>query len=113
MYNYFNPMYPQQPNQNYQNNYIQPTQQTVYHPLTFVSGIEGAKAFIVNPNQTIYLIDSDSDKLFIKSADSNGRYTIQTKRIVDVDIEAPKINYVTLDDFNALKEKVEGILNAK
>ena len=48
---YFNP-YQQYP-------YTQPTQQqtpmTNYLQLTFINGIEGAKAFIVAPNQTIYL----------------------------------------------------------
>ena len=55
--------------------------QTQYIPLTFVSGIEGAKAFIVAPNQTVYLRDSDTETLFIKTADAQGRYTLKTYNI--------------------------------
>ena len=63
----------------------QPTQQN-YLPLTFVSGIEGAKAFIVNPNQVIYLKDSDSDVLFEKKADSQGKYTLTAFKLTQIDI---------------------------
>ena len=63
----------------------QPTQQN-YLPLTFVSGVEGAKAFIVNPNQIIYLKDSDSDVLFEKKADSQGKYTLTAFKLTQIDI---------------------------
>ena len=63
----------------------QPTQQS-YLPLTFVSGIEGAKAFIVNPNQVVYLKDSDSDVLFEKKADSQGKYTLIAFKLTQLDI---------------------------
>ena len=65
------------------NNYYYPNQQQVaqpqmqqqiqhpnYLPLTYVNGEEGAKAYIVSPNTTIYLRDSDSNKLFIKTSDN-------------------------------------------
>lgn len=100
--NYGNPyMYNQmsankyaQPNQQaVYNNYQQPQniampqyQQTNYLPLTFVNGVEGAKAFIVNPNQTIYLKDSDSNLLFEKRADSQGKYSLVGYKLEEISI---------------------------
>lgn len=100
---YFNP-YQQYP-------YTQPTQQqtpmTNYLQLTFINGIEGAKAFIVAPNQTIYLKDSDSNILYEKKADAQGRYTLTAFELKPVEINtltAPiKTEYATTSDLNALK----------
>ena len=86
--------------------------QTQYIPLTFVSGIEGAKAFIVAPNQTVYLRDSDSDTLFIKSADVQGRYSLKVYTLVPT--EAPSKHtpeYVTIDTLNNLKKELEEKIN--
>ena len=100
-----------QPQPAYQQ-YQQP-QQTQYIPLTFVSGIEGAKAFIVGANQTVYLRDSDSDMIFIKSADSQGRYTLKTYNLIPTD-EVKKINkneFASLEALNALKRDLEERMN--
>ena len=100
---YFNP-YQQYP-------YTQPTQQqtpmTNYLQLTFINGIEGAKAFIVAPNQTIYLKDSDSNILYEKKADAQGRYTLTAFELKPVEINTPQATptntYATTNDLNALK----------
>ena len=103
-YNYMQP----------QQNAYQPQQQTTqYIPLTFVSGIEGAKAFIVAPNQTVYLRDSDSETLFVKTADMQGRYTLKVYNLIPIE-EAQKnlkTNYVTLESLNALKQDFEEKMN--
>ena len=95
---YFNPyqqypytqQYQQQTQpQNYYNQQPQSHQaqpQTNYLPLTFVSGIEGAKAFIVAPNQIVYLKDSDSNILFEKKADQQGKYTLTAFELKPIDI---------------------------
>lgn len=95
---YFNP-YNQYP-------YSQPQpqpQQTNYLPLTFVSGIEGAKAFIVAPNQVIYLKDSDSNILYEKRADAQGRYSLVAYEMKPVNDSKPTSDYATTNDLNALK----------
>ena len=78
----------QQQNINMQPNYqqMQTQQQTTYLPLTFVNGIEGAKAFIVGANQTIYLKDSDSNILFEKKADNQGKYSLTAFKLEQIDI---------------------------
>lgn len=95
---YFNP-YNQYP-------YSQPQpqpQQTNYLPLTFVSGIEGAKAFIVAPNQVIYLKDSDSNILYEKRADAQGRYSLVAYEMKPVNDSKQTSDYATTSDLNALK----------
>ena len=107
---YFNP-YNQYP-------YSQPQpqpQQTNYLPLTFVSGIEGAKAFIVAPNQVIYLKDSDSNILYEKRADAQGRYSLTAFEMKPVNDSKPTSDYATTSDLNALKsmltEKIDILSN--
>ena len=99
---YFNP-YNQYP-------YSQPQpqpQQTNYLPLTFVSGIEGAKAFIVAPNQTVYLKDSDSNILYEKKADSQGRYSLIAYEMKPItESNKPQVDYATINDLEALKERL-------
>ena len=94
---YFNP-YNQYP-------YSQPQpQQTNYLPLTFVSGIEGAKAFIVAPNQVVYLKDSDSNILYEKKADAQGRYSLTAYEMKPVnDTSKQQGEFATTSDLAALK----------
>lgn len=109
-----------------QNNYNQQMQQPVqqqtsYLPLSFTNGVIGAKAFIVAPNQTVFLRDSDegSNLLFEKSADMYGKYTIKAYRLTQVNIddigkplpEMPKNEYITKEDLNNFKLIFENKMN--
>lgn len=110
----------QQTNYNQQ---MQPQQQQIpYIPLTYISGIVGAKAYIVAPNQTVFLKDSDegSNLLFEKSADNFGRYTLKAyelKQISMDDIGKPKESkpnmeeYATKNDLKALQTLFESRMN--
>ena len=116
---YYNPyqQYPYTQNtMQYQQPQPQPQVQTNYLPLTFINGIEGAKAFIVHPNQTVYLKDSDSNLLFEKRADSQGKYTITAFELKQVDYTKPAVqpvtNYATLEDLNNLQVKLEAMINS-
>ena len=112
MYNnpYMNGYYQQTPQ--YSNNYgsTQTTQaQYSMIPLTFVNGIEGAKAYIVPANSTIYLRDSDSNMLFIKSSDPMGRSYLKAYRMEEIDENQTSMSfkqedYVKISDFRALQE---------
>ena len=99
--NYYNPYGYQQPYQQ---------TQTTYHPLTFVSGLVGAQAFIVSPGQTVYLMDMQEKMLYIKTSDNQGRYSLQAFTLVD---NASK----PANDFESLSARVskleEMINNAK
>lgn len=127
--NYYNPQgyYQQQALQ-------QPIQQQNFIPLTFTNGFIGAKAYtMMYPNSTIYLQDSESDRLFIKKADSQGKCTLETYRLVKEEIdengnsinknneqkELPKdyltkddvVNFASKSDLQALQDTLIDSLN--
>ena len=105
--NYNNPYFNPYQTYPYTQQQTQQPQQTNYLQLTFINGIEGAKAFIVAPNQTIYLKDSDSNILYEKKADAQGRYTLTAFELKQVEINTPQATptstYATTSDLNALK----------
>lgn len=127
--NYYQPVMPQQnynnsnngnvvPNMYQQQSQPQPQMpqtQTTYLPLTYVSGLIGAKSFIVAPNQTFFLRDSDegSNLLFEKSADMYGKYTIKAYRLVETNLddvgkpvaEMPKQDTITKNDLSGFATK--------
>ena len=79
-------------------NYMQPQQPQ----FTFVSGLEGAKAFIVAPNQTVYLKDNDNNILYEKKVDASGHYTLNAYELKPIE-QSQSPTYVTTNDLNALK----------
>ena len=126
-----NNSYVQQPIMNNGTNQNQQqSNQQIYLPLTFVRDINEAKRFIVNPNQTIYMRDSNSkDIMYIKSMDSQGTINFQVKKLVDVDMNNNNNNqnsqmnnqqnnsidlrdYVKRDELKELKDKINDLNNA-
>lgn len=130
---YFNPMQtptmpPMADNQNqfaqpYQPPMQQPTQpiapptaptQTpqMSNDMIWVQGLAGAKAYLVAPNTTVTLWDSESETIYLKSCDSNG---VPSMRILDIKerIETPtkspsnEVNELTKDF--ALVDDLKGI----
>lgn len=118
-YNYFPAGYqPYYPVQNQMQNNAQPTQNS---SIIWVSGEAGAKAYMVAPNTTVQLWDSESQTIYLKSADASG---MPSMRIIDYTIRdntpkapnlSPQSDFVTrselqsvLDELNALKAKLDG-----
>ena len=110
-YGYSNP-YMTQPNY-YQQPTMQqqPVAQQNFIPLTFTNGLIGAKAYIMmQPNSIVYLQDSESDKLFIKKSDAQGRCTLETYRLVreqtdeNGNIVPSQTIFATKDDLKALQD---------
>lgn len=54
----------------------QPPQQPT-SSFIWVQGLEGAKAYPVNPGGSVLLMDSDSEHLYIKTADQSGMPTLK------------------------------------
>lgn len=110
----YQPIYPQyqQPimqNQNQQNGVI------------WVQGEAGAKSYLVAPNNTVQLWDSESQTIYLKSADASGMpsmkvldYTIRdlaknTPSTPSV-IPADKISgYATKDDLRGVSEQITAL----
>lgn len=80
--------------------------------IQWVQGIEGAKAFPVNAGQSVLLMDSDSNCLYIKTADQTGMPTLRVfdyKERVAAPAEPPKVDYATREDLSnyATKKDLE------
>lgn len=124
-YNYFpagyQPYYPTQNNAYPTQMNVAPTQPTQNNGIIWVSGEAGAKAYMVAPNTTVQLWDSESQTIYLKSADASG---MPSMRIIDYTIrdntpKGPNLgaqsDYATrselqsvLDELNALKAKLDG-----
>ena len=78
--------------------------------LNWVQGEAGAKSYLVAPNSTVVLWDTESQTVYIKSADPTGMPSIKT---LDYTIRGavaeaqPAVDYATKDDVSALKEELE------
>lgn len=100
----------------------QPMQQQPMNalPLVFVNGLIGAKSFVINqPNTTVYMRDSDSNMLYEKKANYEGRCTLKCYELKEVNMdeegkiikeEKPK-NYVTKADIEELEAKINKAIN--
>lgn len=96
----------------------QPVQQQNFIPLTFTNGLIGAKAYIMmQPNSVVYLQDSESDKLFIKKSDAQGRCTLETYRLVreqtdeNGNVVPTQTMFATKDDLKALQDTLIESIN--
>ena len=93
------PQFPMQPPRQDQNGLI------------WVQGEAGAKSWFVNPGATVLLMDSESMRFYLKSADMNGVPAMRTFEYNEVGApkpqEAPQAaNFVTVDAFNEFREDV-------
>ena len=108
------PQYTQQYPQQYQQPIATPQpqiNQNQNNPIIWVSGEAGAKAFLVAPNTTVQLWDSENPVIFLKSADASGMpsmkildYTIREgEKPQNVPLKNEMNNYATKQDMAALK----------
>lgn len=90
-------------------------QQNANGGIIWVSGEAGAKAFLVAPNTTVQLWDSESQTIYLKSADASGMPSIKILDYVAREAtNTPKVaetinldDYVTRKDFDAFEEKIK------
>jgi len=108
----YQPVYPVQ-------GYNQPTQQN--SSIIWVSGEAGAKAYMVAPNNTIQLWDSESQTIYLKSADASG---MPSMKILDYTIRDSVKNtpvshsvmtddklsaFATKDEIRAVSEQITAL----
>jgi hypothetical protein len=97
------------------------------NPIIWVSGEAGAKAYLVAPNTTVQLWDSEANCVYLKSADATGMpsmkildYTIREgEKPQNTPLKSEMSNYATKEELNAFRseilqtiEKVKGDLGA-
>lgn len=108
----YQPMYyPQQMQQPQQVQQVQQPQQN--SGITWVLGEAGAKSYLVAPNTTVSLWDSESQTIYLKSADASGMPSI---KVLDYTIrdsapqhQAPinnQVDYATKEDVGVLQNEV-------
>ena len=118
-YNYYTP---------YQNQYVSqmqmpqvvnqpPQQQANQNGLIWVQGEAGAKGYMVAPNATVMLMDSETQRFYLKSSDASGmplplrvfEYTETTKS----GNAAPAVDlstYATRAELEAVRDEIKGLL---
>lgn len=107
---YQTPYYNNVPNNNYMSKGMSNVnQQNAYFGNTkefdYVNGVEEAKNYILSPNQLVYLKDKQSNLIFEKKADEQGRYVLKAYELKEVN-QSKDNDYVTKSDFTALEEKI-------
>lgn len=88
-------------------------QQSANNGLVWVQGMEGAKAHATPPNVPTLLMDSESERFFIKTTDASGMplplRVFEYREITDAAKPARDMSgYVTREEFEAYKASVNG-----
>lgn len=105
---------------NYTPSYAQPTypQQSQSGGLIWVQGEAGAKSYLVAPNSTVMLMDSEGSRFYIKSTDNSGMPTLKTYVYHQEGATAAPgaanspdtvevADYIKRDEFDGLMAKIE------
>lgn len=118
-YNYNQPYQPQtQPVQQPVPNQQATQNQAMASGIIWVQGEAGAKSYLVAPNTTVQLWDSENQTIYLKSADASGMPSIKT---LDYTIrEMPQANapiaptfdstaFATKDEVNVLAQQISAL----
>lgn len=88
--------------------YIPPQQPQ--NPIIWVKGEQEANNYLIAPNSTVPLWDSDTETIYLKQSDAAGRVSM---KILKYTIEEPKTetnehsNYVTKEDFESFADRLQ------
>lgn len=92
---------------------MQNQQQAQNNNIIWVCGEAGAKSYLVAPNSTVQLWDSESQTIYLKSADASGMpsmrvidYTIRDNTPQSVPV-ASKSDFATKDDIILIQKQID------
>ena len=111
-YNPYQPYAPF-PQPTYGNFQPQPQSQPANNTYAFVNGIEGAKSYPMQPNQTVMLMDSDDPLVYMKQSNAMGQATLKYFRLVETSEGElrgkgkPEAEYATKADLEALSKRLD------
>lgn len=114
-YGYTYPQQAQQMPQTYGTSQApQPVQPSGQSGIIWVQGEAGAKSYLVAPNSTVQLWDSEAQVIYVKSADASG---MPSMKIIDYKIRdnsapvsrsaAQEGRFATVDDINQIRKELE------
>ena len=92
-----------------------PTPQAQNNPMTWVQGETGAKSYLLAPNTTIPLWDSEAQTIYLKSADASGMpsmkildYTIRESAQPQLknNVVEQSTDYVTHEELKDFEDKI-------
>ena len=90
----------------YMNNY-NAMQNQMNNNLIRVTGMDGAKAYQMQPNSTVALFDSNEDIMYIKSTDGAGFPTIRTFGFAPIEQPTNQGNdFISRAEFEQFKQEV-------
>ncbi len=108
---------------NYQPQYFPLTPQQTPAPQTqnqpassiiWVQGETGAKSFLMAPNSTVQLWDSEAQTIYLKSTDASGMpsmkildYTIRDSAQTDAPVQQSFDSFVTKEELHSFEEKMQ------
>lgn len=116
-YNYFPQTYqmPVYYPQQVSNQFPYQTQAQNNNGIIWVSGEAGAKAYLVAPNTSVTLWDTESQTIYVKSADASGMpsmktldYTMRESIVPEAKI-SPVSDYATKDDISTIRNEIDEI----
>lgn len=88
--------------------------------IIWVNGVEGAKGYIIQPNSSVVLMDSEQDYFYLKTANDAGIASIrvfefkekqQNNINTNINIEDQLKNYVSKEEFERLQNTLNDIIN--
>ena len=85
--------------------------------LIWVQGEGGAKSYLVAPNATVMLMDSESQRFYLKSSDASGMplplRIFEYTEITKAGTAAPAVDlstYATRAELEAMRDEIKGML---
>lgn len=92
------------------NPYLQPQQNT--NNINWVQGIEGAKAWQMQPSSNVVLLDSENDgKFYIKSSDAVGMCSLRTFKYEEVTTVPKQTSEVDMSEY-VKKSELETLIKS-
>lgn len=99
---------------------VAPVQQN-NNGIIWIQGEQAAKSYMVAPNNTVMLMDSESQRFYLKSTDASGmplplrvfEYTEVTQTAKSKPVEDKSIDlssYTTKAEFDAFRDEIHGLL---
>jgi len=95
-------------------------QQAQNNGIIWVQGIAGAKSYLLAPNTTVQLWDSEAQIIYLKSADASGMpsmkildYTIRDEVSQSPQQATSSPTYVTKEEFDKFRSEVQNLIGGR
>lgn len=104
------PFFPQQPYQSPAPVQSQPQSNVSW---AYVNGLEGARAQIVQPGQTSWMMDNNDSIIYVKAVDSMGTASLKAFRLTEISntaaTQSHDADYVKREELDEIRKKLEMI----